>query len=145
MEHRNKKQRTWFDSSFKIPPQPNQSCNQDGAGNVDNWAFRRCHIPGCCYSSSSSNSGEIHIGREHKEMSEDRQKLGWFWGTMQTMNTNNPRTIIAEGFGQGTIWECQKQHCRRIFVAPMAVRNQFSRRCTRQTLENWEPRMRCLD
>jgi hypothetical protein len=108
------------------------------------WTFRRCDHPGCNYLSTNINSVENHIRKKHNKMHQDLQKLGWFWGTLQTMIRNNARITIAEVLGQGEIWESQELHCHRIFAGPMALRNHFSKTRTVGTLESWEPKMRGL-
>jgi hypothetical protein len=108
------------------------------------WDFRRCRYPRCNYSSSGNSQVDNHISKAHQNTCRDTQDLGVFWGAIQTMMRDKPETTIAEALGQGTIWECQEKDCHRIFAPSQAVHNHFSKTHAAGTLENWEPKLRCV-
>jgi hypothetical protein len=116
-------------------------------GNTVNrhWIFGSCHHPGCNYLSIRNTATEIHIKKQHKEMYQDIKELGWFWGTIRTIIQNQPNTIIGEALGEGKMWECEEENYHQVFMTAQAVRQHFSHMHTSRTLENWDPRMRCLN
>jgi hypothetical protein len=77
-------------------------------------------------------------------MTEDIQKLGWFWGTIHPMIKENPKVTIAETLGQGKFWECKMEGCHRAFQSKHALRLHFGQSHAADTHEGWEATTRQL-
>jgi hypothetical protein len=108
------------------------------------WNLCRCHCPGCSYVSTEGCNVEAHRKRQHKKMTEDIQKLGWFWGTIHAMIKVNPKVTIAETLGQGKFWECKMEGCHRAFQSKHALRLHFGQSHAADTQEGWEAATRQL-
>jgi hypothetical protein len=108
------------------------------------WSFCRCHYPGCQHISTERCRVEGHVKKKHQSLKESIERLGWFWGTIQTMVRANPNVTIAEALGGGHFWECKMDKCHRPFQTETAVRLHFTQIHAACTQDRWEAPMRCL-
>jgi hypothetical protein len=116
----------------------------DGQRVNGKWNVCRCHATGCNYVNGDGHRVEAHIRNKHRQMQQNIDMLGWFWGKTCTMIKTKPLTTIAEVLGDGKFWECTKEGCHLPFQTEKALKQHFSQIHAAYILEGWRTSARLL-